>query len=150
MPQDPEFKAGAEPGLYSERHTSMIMLPHASALSRWLLPGSACAGVVAVVVAVVLGMSASRGGHVVTQPPVLHLVSVAGVSRGLSAAVAADTSGSDDATGSIPGGPGPGWRLEGKLPEGPSSGQVHLLAGGATTRDFVSALARSLAMSGQP
>src|ERR1019366_3533336 len=45
---------------------------------------------------------------------------------------------------------GSGWRLEGTLPGGPSSGRVNILPAGAATRAFVSALARALGMSGEP
>jgi hypothetical protein len=126
----------------------MNTLLHASASTRWFLPVAASAGVVAVVLAMVFGVSAARNGNDPTHLPVLHLSSVAGGSLGLSAAVAADASGKGGAPGSSPG--GSGWRLEGKLPDGPSSGQVHLLPAGSATRDFVSALARSLGMSGPP
>jgi hypothetical protein len=112
------------------------------------MPVGACAGVIAVVVAVVFGVSAARGGHNLGRPPVLHLASIAGESPGLSATVAAAASGTVGSPASGRG--GSGWRLEGELPEGPSFGQIHLLPAGGTTRSFVSALANSLGMSGQP
>ena len=126
----------------------MNTLPHASALARWLIPAAASAGVVAVVGAMVFGVSAARGGLHPAHRPVLHLASVADGSPALSGAVAAAASGTDSSPGSGRG--SSGWRLEGKLPDGPSSGQVHLLAAGGSTRSFVSALASSLGMSGQP
>ena len=131
-----------------ERHNSMNALPHTSGLSPWLLPVAASAGVVALVVAVVFGVSAARSRNDRSYPPVLHLASVAGMSLDVPATVSAGPSG----PGGTPGGNagGPGWRLEGKLPIGPSSGQVHLLPAGAATRDVVRTLAASLGMRGQP
>jgi len=136
----------------------MTSTQQAPARSRWLLPASAAAAV-AVVVAVV-GLVAGLGGNGPTQPPVLHLASVAGGSLGLpaSSAVGAPDVGGAPVKGGAPtkGGasagsaPGSGWRLEGTLPNGPSSGRVHLLPAGAATRSFVSTLAHALGMSGQP
>jgi hypothetical protein len=123
----------------------MSTLPQESARFRWLLPVVAAAAVVAVVVAVVVAGSAVRGGSGPSHPPVLHLASVAGGSLGLPAAGASDKGG---APGSTAG--GSGWRLEGTLPDGPSSGRVHLVPAGATMRAFVIALGRALGMSGEP
>jgi hypothetical protein len=126
----------------------MSTLRHVSARSRWLLPVGAAAVVAVVVVAVILVMSVVRGGKATTQPPVLHLTSVAAGSAGLPAQSAAGISNKGGAPGSSPG--GSGWRLEGTLPGGPSSGQVNFLPTGAATRAFVSALARALGMTGEP
>jgi len=137
-----------EPGANSERLTSMSTFPQVSARSRWLLPAVAAAVVVAVLVAMVVVVSAVRGRKGPTAPPVLHLASVAGGSFSQPVQPAASASHNGGAAGSSPS--GSGWRLEGTLPSGPSSGRVHLLAAGTTTRAFVSALARALGMSGQP
>jgi hypothetical protein len=126
----------------------MSTFPQVSARSRWLLPVIAAAMVVAVLVAVVVVVSAVRGGNGPTAPPVLHLTSVAGGSLGLPVQPAAGASDKGGAAGSSPS--GSGWQLEGTLPNGPSSGRVHLLPAGPTTRAFVSALARALGMSGAP
>jgi hypothetical protein len=126
----------------------MSTLPKESARSRWLLPVVAAAAVVAVVVAVVVVGSAVRGGNGPSDPPVLHLAGVAGGSLGLPAGSAAGASEKGGAPGRSAS--GSGWRLEGTLPDGPSSGRVHLLPAGATTRAFVIALTRALGMSGEP
>jgi hypothetical protein len=128
-----------------ERRMSMRTLPQ-SARTRWLLPAASVVAVVAVVVAVVVVGSAVRGVNDPSHPPILHLVNVAGGSPGLPAQSAA---GFADKTGA-PGSRGSGWRLEGTLPAGPSSGRVHLLPAGAATRAFVGSLARALGMSGEP
>jgi hypothetical protein len=107
----------------------------------------AAAAVVAVVVAVVVGVSAVGGANRPTDPPVLHLASVADGLPGLSALPAAGVSGKGGASGSSPA--GSRWRLEGTLPDGPSSGQVYLLPAGASSRAVVATLARALGMSGQ-
>jgi hypothetical protein len=131
-----------------ERRTSMTTLPQESARSRWMLPVVAAAAVVAVVVAVVVVGSAVRDGSGPPHPPVLHLASVAGGSLGLPAPSVAGTSNKGGPPGSAVS--GSGWQMEGTLPHGPSSGRVHLLPAGATTRAVVSALARALHMSGEP
>src|SRR5450759_1783558 len=128
-----------------ERRMSMRTLPQ-SARTRWLLPAASVVAVVAVVVAVVVVGSAVHGVNDPSHPPILHLVNVAGGSPGLPAQSAA---GFADKTGA-PGSRGSGWRLEGTLPAGPSSGRVHLLPAGAATRAFVGSLARALGMSGEP
>jgi len=73
---------------------------------------------------------------------------------GLPASAAAgvsDKSGTSGKGGApVSGARGSGWRLEGTLPTGPSTGRVYLLPAGASTRSFVSTLARTLAMSGEP
>jgi hypothetical protein len=126
----------------------MNTLPRMSGLSPWLLPVAVSAGVIAVVAAVAFGVSAAHSRDDATIPPVLHLTTVAGSSQGVSATVEAGASGPGDAPGSSAG--RGGWQLDAKLPIGPSSGQVHLLAAGMATRDFVRTLAGSLGMSGQP
>src|SRR5664280_525211 len=126
----------------------MNTLPRTSGFSAWLLPVTASAGVVAVAAAVVFGVSPAHSRNEPTNPPVLHLTRVAGSSLGVSATVVAGASGLGGTQGSSAG--GSGWRLEGKLPLGPSSGQVHPLPAGTATRDFVRTLAGSLGMSGQP
>ncbi len=130
----------------------MTTSPQAPARSRWLLPAGAAAAV-AVLVAVVAIVSAVNGNGP-AQPPVLHLASVAGGSVGLPASAAAgvsDKSGTSGKGGApVSGARGSGWRLEGTLPTGPSTGRVYLLPAGASTRSFVSTLARTLAMSGEP
>jgi hypothetical protein len=130
----------------------MTSTPQAPARSRWLLPAGAAAAV-AVLVAVVAIVSAVNGNGP-AQPPVLHLASVAGGSVGLPASAAAgvsDKSGTSGKGGApVSGARGSGWRLEGTLPTGPSTGRVYLLPAGASTRSFVSTLARTLAMSGEP
>jgi hypothetical protein len=113
-----------------------------------MLPVVAAAAVVAVVVAVVVVGSAVRDGSGPPHPPVLHLASVAGGSLGLPAPSVAGTSNKGGPPGSTVS--GSGWQMEGTLPHGPSSGRVHLLPAGATTRAVVSALARALHMSGEP
>ena len=130
----------------------MTSTPQAPARSRWLMPASAAAAV-AVVVAVV-GIVSAVGGSGPAQPPVLHLSNVAGGSVGLAIASAAggsDKSGSSGIGGApVSGARRAGWRLEGTLPSGPSTGRVHLLPPGASTPSFVSTLARALGMSGEP
>jgi hypothetical protein len=130
----------------------MTSTPQAPARSRWLLPAGAAAAV-AVLVAVVAIVSAVNGNGP-AQPPVLNLASVAGGSVGLPASAAAgvsDKSGTSGKGGApVSGARGSGWRLEGTLPTGPSTGRVYLLPAGASTRSFVSTLARTLAMSGEP
>jgi hypothetical protein len=130
----------------------MTSTPQAPARSRWLLPAGAAAAV-AVLVAVVAIVSAVNGNGP-AQPPVLHLASVAGGSVGLPASAAAgvsDKSGTSGKGGApVSGARGSGWRLEGTLPTGPSTGRVYLLPAGASTRSFVSTLARALGMSGEP
>jgi hypothetical protein len=126
----------------------MSMLRHVSARSRLLLPIGAAAVVAVVVLAVIVVVSVVRSGNVTTQPPVLHLTSVAIGSAGLPAQSAAGISNKGGAPDRSPG--GSGWRLEGTLPGGPSSGRVNILPAGAATRAFVSALARALGMSGEP
>jgi len=130
----------------------MTSTAQAPARSRWLLPAGAAAAV-ALLVAVVAIVSAVNGNGP-AQPPVLHLASVAGGSVGLPASAAAgvsDTSGTAGKRGApVAGARGSGWRLEGTLPTGPSTGRVYLLPAGASTRSFVSTLARTLAMSGEP
>jgi len=130
----------------------MSMLRHVSARSRWLLPVVAAATVVALVAAVVVVVSVLRGRNTTLQPPILHLTSVAGGSRSLPSNAAAATSTRGGAPGVTPGGSpsGSGWRLEGTLPDGPSSGRIHVLSAGAATSEFVSTLASSLGMGGQP
>jgi hypothetical protein len=119
-----------------------------SAPSRLLLPLVAVVAVVAVVVAMVVGVSALRAASGSTPPPVLHLASVWGGSLDAPAASAAGALG--QGTARAPNRTRPGWRLAGTLPQGPSSGPVHLLPAGPLSRGFVTALARSLGMSGQP
>ena len=126
----------------------MNTLPHTSGPSTWLLPVAASAGVVAVVAAAVFGVALAHSRNEPANPPVLHLTGVAGSSLGVSATVAAGASGPGGPQGPSAG--GSGWLLEGKLPIGPSSGQVHALPAGTATRDFVRTLAGSLGMSGQP
>ena len=126
----------------------MNTLPHTSGFSAWLRPLAASAGVVAVVAAVVFGVSLVHRRNEPAGPPALHLARVAGSSLGVSATVAADDSGPGSTRVSSAG--VSGWRLEGKLPIGPSSGQVQSLPAGAATRDLVRTLAGSLGMSGQP
>ncbi|HEY8821726.1 MAG TPA: hypothetical protein VIM49_07245 [Dermatophilaceae bacterium] len=130
----------------------MTSTAQAPARSRWLLPAGAAAAV-ALLVAVVAIVSAVNGNGP-AQPPVLHLASVAGGSVGLPASAAAgvsDKSGTSGKGGApVSGARGSGWRLEGTLPTGPSTGRVYLLPAGASTRSFVSTLARTLAMSGEP
>jgi len=117
-----------------------------------LLPAGAAAAVAVLVAVVAIVSSVSGNGPV--QPPVLHLASVAGGSVGLPASAAAgvsDKSGTSGKGGApVSGARGSGWRLEGTLPTGPSTGRVYLLPAGASTRSFVSTLARTLAMSGEP
>ena len=122
----------------------MSTLRHVSARSRWLLPVGAAALVAAVLV-VVSGVNGMNGA---TQPPVLHLAGIAGGSAGLPAQSAAGISNKGGAPDRSPS--GSGWRLEGTLPGGPSSGRVNFLPAGAATRAFVSTLARALGMSGEP
>jgi hypothetical protein len=130
----------------------MTQTEQAPARSRWLLPAGAAAAV-AVLVAVVAIVSAVSGNGP-AQPPVLHLASVAGGSVGVPASAAAGVS--DKSGSSVKGGAtvsgvrGSGWRLEGTLPTGPSTGRVYLLPAGASTRSFVITLARALGMSGEP
>ncbi|MEP7192835.1 MAG: hypothetical protein ABI903_08205, partial [Actinomycetota bacterium] len=119
-----------------------------SARARGLLPIGAAAVVAVVVLAVIVAASVVRGGDVTTEPPVLHLTSVAAGSAGLPALSAAGISKKDGAEGRSPS--GSGWRLEGTLPGGPSSGRVGSLPAGAATRTLVSTLARALGMSGDP
>jgi hypothetical protein len=133
------------------RLTNMTTTEQAPARSRWLLPAGAAAAV-AVLVAVVAVVSAVRGSGP-AQPPVLHLAGVAAGSVGLPAAAAgvSDKSGTSGKGGApVSGARGSGWRLEGTLPTGPSTGRVYLLPAGTSTRTFVSTLARSLGMSGEP
>jgi hypothetical protein len=113
-----------------------------------LLPIGAAAVVAVVVLAVIVVVSVVRGGNAATRSPVLHLTSVAAGSAGLPAQSAAGISNKGGAADRSPG--GSGWRLEGTLPGGPSSGRVNVLPAGAATRAFVSALARALGMSGEP
>ena len=126
----------------------MSTLRHVSARSRWLLPMGAAAVVAVVVLGVMMVVSVVRGGNVTTGPPLLHLAGVAAGSAGLPAQSAAgipNKSGAPDRSPS-----GSGWRLDGTLPDGPSSGRVSFLPAGAATRTFVSSLARALGMSGEP
>ena len=116
--------------------------------SRWLLPVIIATAVVAVVAVVVVAVSAGRGGKNPSRPPVLHLTSVATGTLGLPAHA---TGGGPDKSGTASSNPsGSGWRLDGTLPDGPSSARVHLLPAGAATGAFVSALARALGRSGEP
>jgi len=126
----------------------MSTLRHVSARSRWLLPMGAAAVVAVVVLAVIVVVSVVRGGNATTQPPVLHLTSVAVGSAGLPAQSAAGIANNGGAPDRSPS--GSGWRLEGTLPGGPSSGRVNFLPAGTATRAFVSTLARALGMSGEP
>ena len=138
---------GVEPDIRMGRPISMSTLRHVSARSRWLSIGAAA--VVAVVVLAVIVVGSVVGGEkVATRPPVLHLTSVAAGSAGLPAPSAAGISNKGGAADRSPG--GSGWRLEGRLPGGPSSGGVNILPAGTATRAFVSALARALGMSGEP
>jgi len=134
------------------RLINMTTTAPAPARSRWLLPAGAAAAV-AVLVAVVAIVSAVSGSGP-AQPPVLHLASVSGASVGLPASAAAgvwDKSGTSGKGGApVSGARGSGWRLEGTLPTGTSTGRVYLLPAGPTTRTFVNTLARALGMSGEP
>lgn len=120
----------------------MTNLPQASARSRWLLP------LVAVVIAVIGGVSALRAKTGPSVPPVLHLARAAGASLGSPAPLAAGTG--EQGAGKVGNLKGSLWRLAGTLPQGPSSGQVHLMAPEPATRAFVRNLGRALGMSGQP
>src|SRR5450759_832925 len=131
-----------------ERRTRVSTLRHVSARSRWLLSMGAAAVVAVVVFAVIVVVSVVRGGNATTQPPVLHLSSVAVGSAGLPAQSAAGISNNGGAPDRSPS--GSGWRLEGTLPGGPSFRRVNFLPAGAATRAFVSTLARALGMSGAP
>jgi hypothetical protein len=142
-----EAKPEMEPGPSGQRHTSMSTHPKASVSSRWLLPLVAAA-VVAAMVAVVAGVSAAGGRNILTTPPVLHLASVSSGSPGVSALPAAHVAGQGGASGSNPS--GSGWQLEGTLPDKPFSGQLYLLPAGPAPQAFVSTLAATLGMNGQP
>jgi hypothetical protein len=127
--------------------------PQTSGRARWLLPLLSAAAVGTVVVAVI-GVSALRPGTGSTTPPVLRLANLgvgSGVSRvpvGLPAQSAADSP--ESSGGGVTNIKSSGWRLQVTLPQGPSSGQVHLVLARQQTRAFVSALGRALRMSGQP
>jgi hypothetical protein len=141
-------RSGTEPDTDSERLTSMSLSPQASARSRWLLPVVAAAVVAAVLVAVLVVVSAVHGRNGATAPPVLHL---AGITAGSVDQPIQPAAGASDKSGpprSITN--GAGWRLEGTLPNGSSSGRVHRLPGGTTTGAFVTVLARALGMKGEP
>jgi hypothetical protein len=97
---------------------------------------------------VVVGVSAAGRSNDTTVPPVLHLASVSGGSLGMSALPVAGVAGEGGASARSRS--GSGWRLEATLPAKPSSGRVHLLPAGPVTGAFVSALAATLGMSGQP
>src|SRR5450631_570964 len=101
----------------------MSPLPHPPARTRWLLPLLSAAAVGAIVIATI-GVSALRAGTGPSRPPVLHLASVAIGSAGVPAVSAAGAPGTGQ--GGAANIKGSGWRLEGALPKGPSSGQVHL------------------------
>jgi hypothetical protein len=125
----------------------MSPLPQTSARPRRLLPLLAAAAVIAVVMAVI-GLSAVRAGTAPSRPPVLHLANVGTGSVGLPAQSAAGVPmASGGGVASIK---GSGWRLEGTLPQGPASGQVHQVPAAPATSNFVSALGHALGMSGQP
>jgi hypothetical protein len=126
----------------------MTTLPQASARSRWLLPLLATATVVAVVAAVIGGVSAVGAKTGPSVPPVLHLASAAGASLGSPAALPAGAS--EQGAAKVSNLKGSGWRLAAPLPAGPSFGQVYLMAPAPQTRAFVSNLGRALGMSGQP
>ena len=136
----------------------MTSLPQAPSRSRWLLPLAAAAAVVVVVA--VVGVASLAGTNSPTQPPVLHLASVAGGSLGLpvsSPAGASDFGVTPEMRGapakgggSVIGGRGSGWRLQGTLPSGPSSGRAYVLAAGDSTSSFVRTLAAALGMRGEP
>jgi hypothetical protein len=136
--------SGTEPDTDSERLTGMRLSPLASVRSRWLLPVAAAALVAAVLVVV----SAVNGMNGATAPPVLHLAGIAGGSMSQPVQPAAVVSGKGGAVGGSPS--GSGWRLEGTLPNGSSSGRVHLLPDGTTAGAAVIVLARALGMSGEP
>ena len=131
----------------------MSPLPQTSGRARWLLPLLSAAAVGTVVVAMI-GVSALRTGTGSTTPPMLRLANLgagSGVRRvpfGLPAQSAADSP--ESSGGGLTNIRSSGWRLQGTLPQGPSSGQVHLLLAGQQTRAFVSALGRALGMTGQP
>lgn len=124
------------------------MSPQASARSGWLLPVVAAAVVAAVLAAVLVVVPAVHGRNAATAPPILHLASIAAGSVGQPVQPAAGVSDKGGASGRSPS--GSGWRLEGTLPNGSSSGRVHLLPDGTTTGAGVSVLARALGMSGEP
>jgi hypothetical protein len=125
----------------------MSPLPQTSARTRWLLPLLSGAAVGAVVVAVI-GVSALRAGTSPTPPPLLRLTNVG---AGVVGSTAQSATGVPESVGGgVTKGKRFGWRLQGTLPQGPASGQVHLVPAWPQTRLFVSALGRALGMSGQP
>lgn len=131
----------------------MSPLPQTSGRARWLLPLLSAAAV-GTVVAAVIGVSALRTGTGSPTPPMLRLAnlgSASGVSRvpvGLPAQSTADSA--EDSGGGLTKIKSSGWRLQGTLPQGPSSGQVHLVLAAQQTRAFVIALGRALGMTGKP